>query len=287
MNMASATSWLGRIHRGRAVNPDGRVLKLTSMSRPRLGGYTSGAWFLDRNGDFGFDPGSEIQGWGSAGDAPTPGDWNGDGKQDVGVYSHGVWFVDLDGDGLLRPGDGGPGMGPAGLDSRAREMAVTDAIARPFRAMMAAMLRRFFLFPLAVLLVGGLLPQLSAASEAEVVGRERAWAHAVVAQDFDRLEAIYGDGLIYAHSTGAIETKAEYMAKLRQGAARYDGIDLEKTTVRLHGKAAVAHSIVIMRGENAAGPFNNKLMLMHVWVQDGADWKLAAHQTTLLEDLGN
>lgn len=149
------------------------------------------------------------------------------------------------------------------------------------------MLRRFFLLPLAALLVSGLLPQLAVATEAEVVGHEREWAHAVVAQDFDRLEDIYDDGLIYAHSTGAIETKAEYMGKLRQGSARYDAIDHEQTTVRMHGKSAVAHSIVIMRGESAAGPFNNKLMLMHVWVKDGKSWRLAAHQTTLLEDLGN
>ncbi|MBI1358434.1 MAG: DUF4440 domain-containing protein [Acidobacteria bacterium] len=136
-----------------------------------------------------------------------------------------------------------------------------------------------------------LLPLLSLfavatfAAEADIVAAEKKWAAAVVARDFDALNAIYDEGLIYAHSTGAIETKAVYLGNLREGKARYDEIKHEKTTVRMHGNAAVAHSIVIMRGAAATGPFNNKLMLMHVWVKDGKAWKLAAHQTTLLENL--
>ena len=131
----------------------------------------------------------------------------------------------------------------------------------------------------------GLLPLAAFAAESDIVAAEKAWAAAVVAQDFAALDKLYDDGLIYAHSSGIVETKAEYMAKLREGSARYDEVKHEQVTVRMHGKAAVAHSIVVMRGRNAVGPFNNKLMLMHVWVQNGKAWRLSAHQTTLLEAL--
>jgi|GEM_PF-497133 len=150
--------------------------------------------------------------------------------------------------------------------------------------MIASMVRKSFLLALGAALCA-LLPIATFAAESDIVASEKAWAKAVTTRDFDALEKIYDKDLIYAHSTGAIETKAEYMGKLRQGTARYDAIDHEKVTVRMHGKAAVAHSIVVMRGESAAGPFNNKLMLIHVWVQDGKTWKLAAHQTTMLEEL--
>ena len=66
--------------------------------------------------------------------------------------------------------------------------------------------------------------------------------------------------------------------------ARYDGIEHHKTTVREHGDSAVAHSIVRMHGENASGPFDNRLMMIHVWVKDGGAWRLAAHQTTRLTE---
>ena len=116
--------------------------------------------------------------------------------------------------------------------------------------------------------------------ESDVLAAEKAWAGAVTAKDFKALNQIYDNSLIYAHSTGAIETKADYMGKLESGAANYTAIEYEKSTVRVHGDAAVAHHIVVMKGTNAAGPFDNRLMMIHTWVKKGGAWRLAAHQTT-------
>ena len=128
------------------------------------------------------------------------------------------------------------------------------------------------------------LPVFAAHHEGPVVAAEKAWAAAVEKQDFAKLDAVLHDDLIYAHSTGVIETKGEYLGKLRKGTARYDGIEHHKTTVREHGDSAVAHSIVRMHGENSSGPFDNRLMMIHVWVKDGGAWRLAAHQTTRLTE---
>ena len=51
----------------------------------------------------------------------------------------------------------------------------------------------------------------------EILAAEKRWAEAVIALDFAALEKIYHDGLIYAHSTGIIETKGDYLGKLRNG----------------------------------------------------------------------
>lgn len=72
------------------VDPDGRILKLTSAHSPRLGVFTNGSWFLDRDSDFQFNPATELTGWGSPGDTPVPGDWNGDGVTDLGAFSGGT-----------------------------------------------------------------------------------------------------------------------------------------------------------------------------------------------------
>jgi ketosteroid isomerase-like protein len=116
--------------------------------------------------------------------------------------------------------------------------------------------------------------------EDEILAAEKGWAKAVIARDFVSLEKIYHDGLIYAHSTGTIETKAEYMAKLRSGRQKYTAIEHHKTTIRTQGDGAVAHSIVTMKGTNPAGPFDNKLMMIHTWFKGNGGWQLAAHQTT-------
>ena len=125
---------------------------------------------------------------------------------------------------------------------------------------------------------------LCAGAEDDVLKAEKDWAAAVTAGHFDHVASLLDDTLIYAHSTGNIESKDEYLGKLRSGAQKYTAIKHEKTTVRLHGNAAVVHSIGRMVGTNAAGPFDNHLMIMHTWIKTGGQWRLAAHQTTQLAE---
>lgn len=126
-------------------------------------------------------------------------------------------------------------------------------------------------------------PGFAATAEEELRQAEKVWASAVTGRDFAALERILHDDLIYAHSTGVIETKTQYTGRLRTGAQRYDRIEHERMTVKLHGNAAVVHSIVRMTGEADKKPFDNRLMMIHLWVRGPAGWQLAAHQTTELK----
>jgi ketosteroid isomerase-like protein len=118
--------------------------------------------------------------------------------------------------------------------------------------------------------------------ETEIRGAEQAWAKAVVSQDFTALDRILADKLIYAHSTGAIESKQEYVGRLRAGKQKYDSIVHESTRVVPYGDSAVSHSIVRMTGISNGKPFNDHVMMLHVWEKQGGVWRLAAHQTTKL-----
>ncbi len=119
--------------------------------------------------------------------------------------------------------------------------------------------------------------------EDEIRKAEKAWAAAVVAGDQAALDRILAGQLIYAHSTGVIETKSEYAGRLRAGRQKYEAIEHEKLEVRMYGGAAVAHAHVRMRGRSDARPFNDRLMMLHLWVRQDGRWQLAAHQTTKLE----
>jgi ketosteroid isomerase-like protein len=123
-----------------------------------------------------------------------------------------------------------------------------------------------------------------AEGDAAILAAEKNWAKAVMALDFKALDEIYSDDLIYAHSTGIVETKKEYLDKLKQGTQKYSLIQHENITVRSLGNAAIAHANVRMKGTGAMGPFDSKLMMIHVWVQQDGKWRLAAHQTTKLGD---
>ena len=117
-------------------------------------------------------------------------------------------------------------------------------------------------------------------AEADLRNQESAWAAAVVARDFPALDKILMDDLIYAHSTGAVESKAEYLDRLRKGAQRYDSITPEKVRAASHGDSAVTHTILRMKGSSDGKPFDDHLMMLHLWVKQGSKWRRAAHQTT-------
>jgi ketosteroid isomerase-like protein len=129
------------------------------------------------------------------------------------------------------------------------------------------------------LLVG--MPGLAAASAADDLQKsEKAWAAAVVARDFPALEKVFADELIYAHATGNIDSKQQYLDRLRKGAQRYDAITHENIRVVPYGDSAVAHSMVRMKGVSNGRPFDDHVMMLHLWVKQGGNWRLAAHQTT-------
>jgi ketosteroid isomerase-like protein len=121
---------------------------------------------------------------------------------------------------------------------------------------------------------------LLAATEDDIRTADRRWAEAVKNRDLAALERMYTPGLIYAHASGVVEDKATYIARLRSGKQRYDSVNIESTKVAAYGDSAVSHSIVRTIGVNDKGPFNDHVMMMHVWVRQSGEWKLAAHQTT-------
>ncbi len=66
-----------------------------------IGIYRRGAWYLDFNGNGewdGCDIDSCIPAFGGfPWDIPVVGDWNGDGKTNIGIYRNGAWYLDKNG----------------------------------------------------------------------------------------------------------------------------------------------------------------------------------------------
>ena len=74
-----------------------------SDGKAKVGVFRSGTWYLDYNGNGAWDgcgiDRCYVGSFGQAGDWPTAGDWNGDGKAKVGVFRAGTWYLDYNGNG--------------------------------------------------------------------------------------------------------------------------------------------------------------------------------------------
>ncbi len=111
---------------------------------------------------------------------------------------------------------------------------------------------------------------------------EKAWAKAVVARDEAALDRLYGDGLIYVHSSGVRESKSVFVGRLKSGAVRYNVLDHEKLEVIPYGDTAIVHGILKVSGVGDGKPFGGRLMVLHVWRNMGGRWQMVAHQSLKL-----
>ena len=70
-----------------------------NTSTDKIGVFRNGPWYLDYNGNRVWDPLSgDVSFWfGTSGDVPVAGEWNGDGKDEIGVFRNGPWYLDYNG----------------------------------------------------------------------------------------------------------------------------------------------------------------------------------------------
>ena len=112
---------------------------------------------------------------------------------------------------------------------------------------------------------------------------ERRFA-AMMRRDAEALAAILADDLTYTHSSGQLETKAQFLESIRSGAIQYTGILPESLDVRLYGDTAVVTGKgtfkVRMQGEDRSLP----LRFTDVYVRRDGGWQMVAWQSTRLPE---
>jgi ketosteroid isomerase-like protein len=122
-----------------------------------------------------------------------------------------------------------------------------------------------------------------AATEDEIKAAESAWTTAIKAKDAHALESLLADTLIYAHSTGVVDSKKDYITKVTSGRQLYVGAQHESMTVKPYGDTVIVHARMHMWGTNQAGKFDDIVMALHTWIKRGGKWQLVAHQTTKIK----
>lgn len=116
----------------------------------------------------------------------------------------------------------------------------------------------------------------------EIRQAEDRWIAAIKANDRVALDRLLADDLVYTHSTGLVEDKAQYVAAVTGGSQKYASVTYEDPAIRVYGSTAVMVAKARIAGTSKGAPFDNQLRLLHVWVKQAGTWTLVAHQTTRL-----
>jgi ketosteroid isomerase-like protein len=122
-------------------------------------------------------------------------------------------------------------------------------------------------------------------TKAEIEALDKKWSAAIMARDTAALDKLLADDLVYAHASGVVDTKASYIAKIKEGKQVYKSFEQRSPKVNLYKDTAVIFSWARVTGINPQGDFDDKIMVMHTWVRQNGAWRLGSHQTTRVDKL--
>lgn len=95
-----------------------------------------------------------------------------------------------------------------------------------------------------------------------------------------RLNAIYSDGLHYAHSNGKIDTKASYVDSLVKRTTVYEKYDYQTREFRPAGPGIVLMTgRVLVQSTSGGARQNNDLNFLAVWREEKGQWRFLAWQS--------
>ncbi len=125
-----------------------------------------------------------------------------------------------------------------------------------------------------------LLAAATPPSEADVLAAETRRFAAMVSVDMTTLDALLSDDLVYTHSTGRVETKAQFLESLKAGTNKYKGVDRSDIRVRMYGDTAVVTGAAVLQVETAGNPMSLPIRYTDVYVKSATGWRMVTWQST-------
>ena len=122
-----------------------------------------------------------------------------------------------------------------------------------------------------------------AAAEEEVRAVDSRRFEAMVRRDREALDRLLTDDLTYTHSTGQVETKAQFLASIASGAFVYTSIQPRDVQVRLSGDVAVLTGRADLRVRAQERDLDLAVRFTSVYVRRDGEWRMAAWQSTRIE----
>lgn len=103
---------------------------------------------------------------------------------------------------------------------------------------------------------------------------------AVIGADRGRLDAIFSKELRYAHSTGAVDTKATLIEALVSGRTKYEGIEYKERNFSFPAPGvALMHGRMDVKVASEKGRVEATLGFLAVWKEEQGRWRFFAWQS--------
>ena len=100
----------------------------------------------------------------------------------------------------------------------------------------------------------------------------------IIDADKELLGSIAAEELVYGHSNGKVQNKAEFIDEIVNSQPDYSSIDMADQTIRISCKTAIVRHIYSAETTNNGAPGHVKIGNMLIWQKQKGKWKLLARQ---------
>jgi uncharacterized protein (TIGR02246 family) len=114
----------------------------------------------------------------------------------------------------------------------------------------------------------------------EIRALEQKRVAALVAGDVKALENIFSDDLTYTHSSGKLETKAQFLDGIKSGAVKYDAMNHQDVQARAYGDAVILNGTSEVKVKSEGQPLAFRIRFIAVYVKQRGQWRMVAWQST-------
>jgi len=93
-----------------------------------------------------------------------------------------------------------------------------------------------------------------------------------------QLEALCMDEVSFGHTSGLLQTKAEFITSVTDGKTVWKSLSFEKPVNRIVGDCAISHFIFVGENENGGKTNALKFDVVLVWHKQGGQWRTLVRQ---------
>ena len=124
-----------------------------------------------------------------------------------------------------------------------------------------------------------------ATAEKDILAALDIWRQAVIKRDRASLEKVLHPDLVYCHSNGLIETRAQQVQHMVGSSVDYEAIDFADTVIRVRGAMAMVTGKVVYHQVSKKGDKTViKLAVFTVWTKGAQGWQMIGRQSTRPEN---
>jgi ketosteroid isomerase-like protein len=146
---------------------------------------------------------------------------------------------------------------------------------------------KWFSCALATLLLASFAAAQSKSASADVgaavMALEEKWTQAQLKGDAAALAALLADTLVITSSEGRVQTKAEYVGRLKSGDTKFTAAKVDEMRVHVYGDTAIVTGRFQGAGTERGKPFQETERWTDTWIKMNGQWLCVASHGSLVK----